>query len=321
MPPKVSDEEFIKILQETGSPKLASKIIGISERAVYMRRNKIMKSHNIDLPSFAAKQESISRLYIPENRRVMEYTLEDGEVFVASDAHYWPGEPSIAHQAFVELIKAHKPACVVMNGDVFDGARVSRHDPLYKHQTPSAKQEIDACRDRLDEIVNASVNSDRFWTFGNHDTRLYRYITAHAPEAEGISGIDIFDYFPNFHTCWRLDINGSTIIKHRWHNGVHATHNNAMKSLLNLSDGSAAFVTGHLHKLCVTPHRGIAGTIWGVDTGTLADPNGDQFAYLEHNPVIWASGFAVLTFKDGKLLPPELCEVVNGVAYFRGKPV
>jgi hypothetical protein len=37
--------------------------------------------------------------------------------------------------------------------------------------------------------------------------------------------------------------------------------------------------------------------------------------------VNWCSGFAVLTFRNGKLLPPELCEVIDGVAYFRGEEV
>jgi hypothetical protein len=39
--------------------------------------------------------------------------------------------------------------------------------------------------------------------------------------------------------------------------------------------------------------------------------------YLEHNPVPWASGFAVLTFRNGVLLPPELVEVIDGEAFFR----
>ena len=73
--------------------------------------------------------------------------------------------------------------------------------------------------------------------------------------------------------------------------------------------------------LKITPVTDLRGRRYGVDTGTLADIYGDQFTYTEMNPVNWASGFAVLTFKDGKLLPPELCEVLDGVAYFRGKPV
>jgi hypothetical protein len=73
--------------------------------------------------------------------------------------------------------------------------------------------------------------------------------------------------------------------------------------------------------LKVSPYSDYNGRRWGVDTGTLAEPYGDQFTYTEMNPVNWASGFAVLTFKDNMLLPPELCEVINGVAYFRGQAV
>ena len=50
----------------------------------------------------------------------------------------------------------------------------------------------------------------------------------------------------------------------------------------------------------------MVSTKWGVDTGTLAEPFGDQFAYAENNPRNWRSGFAVLTIVDGHLLMPEL---------------
>jgi hypothetical protein len=125
---------------------------------------------------------------------------------------------------------------------------------------------------------------------------------------------DLFSYFPGWHTGWRVDINNSVVVKHRWHNGQHATYNNTLKS-------GRSIVTGHLHKLMVTPWTDYNGRRYGVDTGTLAEPGGDQFVYVEENPVNWCSGFAVLTFKNGMLLPPELCEVINGVAYFRGEKV
>jgi hypothetical protein len=58
-----------------------------------------------------------------------------------------------------------------------------------------------------------------------------------------------------------------------------------------------------------------------VDTGTLSNPHGAQFDYAENNPSPHTSGFAVLSFKDGILLPPELVEVINERAYFRGQCV
>ena len=48
----------------------------------------------------------------------------------------------------------------------------------------------------------------------------------------------------------------------------------------------------------------------------------NQFIYAENNPLNWRSGFAVLTFNNGKLMPPELAEVVDedkGLYYFRGQ--
>ena len=71
----------------------------------------------------------------------------------------------------------------------------------------------------------------------------------------------------------------------------------------------------------VTPWADYNGRRWGVDTGTLSDPHGPQFEYGENNPTPHTSGFAVLTFRGGKLLPPELCEVHDGAAYFRGEVV
>lgn len=313
---KVSDEELIKLLQETGSPSAVSKITGLSMRQVYSRRDVIEKKHQVQLPSFAAQQHSITRngVVIPENRRQIDYELRDGVVVCFSDAHYWPGEPTVAHLALIEVCRDLKPQLIVANGDVYDGARISRHEPLYGHNTPTPKQELDAVKERLAEIESVSKGAYRFWTIGNHDVRFWRYMTVNAPEVAECVGTGLWEHFGGWEHGWSMYLNQNTMIKHRWHNGVHATYNNTLKSGVNI-------VTGHLHRLCVTPWADYNGRRYGVDTGTLAEPYGDQFLYTENNPVPWCSGFAVLTYKDGQLLPPELCEVTNDRAYFRGQQV
>jgi predicted phosphodiesterase len=303
---KVSDEDFIAAWQKLGSPMLVSQELGLDIRGVYNRRSNLEKMQGIPLPTRSTKT------LIPDNRRIISHEIQNGSIFIASDCHYWPGEETVAHKAFVKLIKDMKPATVILNGDVFDGAQVSRHPPLMGVVNPTPKQEIEACQDRLSEIANASKNAKKFWTFGNHDTRLFSRLAASSPELTDM--MSLFDYFPGWQTCWRIDVNNELVIKHRWHNGVHATYNNTLKS-------GKSIVTGHLHKLQSVGYADFTGRRWGVDTGTLAEPYGDQFVYTEMNPVNWASGFAVLTIKDGVLLPPELCEVINGVAYFRGKEV
>jgi predicted phosphodiesterase len=313
MKAKVSDDEFIRLFQEHGSPKKVADILGIAEKSVYSRRDRVMRATGISLDSFAAKQTSIGKATIRRNE--IHFEVRGQTILVASDCHYWPGESTVAHKAFIKLCKQMKPAAIVLNGDVFDGARVSRHDPLYRNETPTVRQELEVCQDRLGEIEKASHNSTLFWLYGNHDTRLWRYMRINAPECEGAFGADLFDYFPGWNCGYVMHINNNTVIKHRWHNGIHATYNNVLK-------GGRSIVTGHLHRLQVSAWADYNGRRYGVDTGTLAEPQGEQFAYLEGNPVPWASGFAVLTFdKDGMLLPPELCEVIGETAYFRGKPV
>ena len=311
----ITDEQVIDALKKLGSPKKAAQFLGISERAVYQRRDTIQATTGEFLPSFAAPQHSvIAKTMVPDNRRIITHSIDDGVILVGSDAHYWPGEASIAHQAFVAVAKALKPNAIVLNGDVLDGARISRHDPLYGTNPPTVKQEIEACQERLGEIEKASKNSTLFWTYGNHDIRLWRYIQVNAPELHGMPSMDLFEHFPGWIHGWRVDINDSVVIKHRLASGIHAAYNNAVRS-------GRTMVTGHLHRLCVVPWGDYNGRRWGVDTGCLADPTGDQFAYMEEAPTAGCSGFAVLTFKNGMLLPPELCEVINGVAYFRGKSI
>lgn len=307
---KVSDEQFIATWKRLRSPAQVARELNINIRAVYQRRINLEKKLGVELDTYTADS---GMTIIPENRRVIQHEIQNGHIFIASDCHYWPDQITAAHEAFVRLIKDMKPQTIVLNGDVFDGAQVSRHPPLMGVNTPTPKQEIEACQDRLSEIAAASKNARKFWTFGNHDTRLFSRIAANAPELTDM--VSLFDYFPEWHTCWRIDVNESLVIKHRWHNGIHATFQNVLKS-------GKSIVTGHLHQLKVTPYSDYRDCRrWGVDSGTLAEPYGDQFSYTEMNPVNWCSGFVVLTIKDGMLLPPELCEVLDGVAYFRGKEV
>jgi len=81
-------------------------------------------------------------------------------------------------------------------------------------------------------------------------------------------------------------------------------------------------VCGHTHQLEVKPFGDYRGRRYGVATGMLAEPRSDAFHYLEDAPVNWCQGFAVLSFdSEGRLAPPELCEVVEGRAFFRGQIV
>jgi hypothetical protein len=254
----------------------------------------------------------------PNNSARKELGIENGVVLVFSDAHFWPNIHTTAYKGLLWAIKEFQPKAVIANGDVFDGASISRYPRHGFDSTPSVIQELKACEIALGEIEDtakkARSNVKLVWTLGNHDARFENRLAANAPQYEFVRGFTLKDHFPTWEPCWSCWPTENVAVKHRWKGGVHATHNNTVNA-------GVTIVTGHLHSLKVTPFADYNGNRFGVDTGTLAEPGGPQFMnYLEDSPTNWRSGFAVLTFHGGKLLWPELVHKWNeNQVEFRGK--
>ena len=309
---KATDAEFIEIWRKLGSPVAVARETGITARAVLSRRRDIEQRYDIVLDAWndsspvGIKSRGYGRLTLD---------VDDGAVVVFSDAHYHPGDVTTAHRALLRFLKEHKGVkAVVANGDLFDGASAGRWGRIGWEQRPTVAQELQACQARLLEIERAAKGKRRIWLVGNHDMRFETNLAANAAAFEGVPGFRLTDHFPSWTFGLSLWINDVCVVKHRWKGGLHATHNNAVLS-------GKSMVTGHLHSAKVTPYTDYAGTRWGVDTGTLADPDSEKFeAYTEDGPKNWRSGFAVLTFHEGELLQPELVLVRGeGKAEFRGK--
>jgi len=303
--PPVSDERFIEVWKQTnGSPTQVAEILGYSSQEnVSHRRQFIEKKLGIVLASSAPHSERNTAKRKANARRI-EIELKDAIILIGSDAHVWPGPLTTAQRAFIHLAKKLKPDVVVMNGDVFDGAKISRHPAgIWEQQgRPNVQQELEACQTFLEAVYKATGGARHLWTWGNHDARFEYRLAALVPEYEGVPGLALKDHFPEWTFCMAVFVNDSLVIKHRLANGVHAAHNNAVKS-------GRSMVTGHLHSPKVWPWTDYNGTRYGVDCGTLADPESKQFDYAEEGPSNHRAGFAVVTLRDGKLLMPEICQV------------
>ena len=175
MPPiKVNDEDFLAAWARCKSPREVAKATGLTVRSVLGRRQRMqsrgvpmasLKKH--DQPTGNNPQRAVrDRLdELAEKRhthmeRDMDATLRDGVAIVFSDAHYWPGEPSTAHKALLELCRRLKPKMVVANGDVFDGARVSRHPRIGWEKSPTVKEEVEVVCLRMREIERAAPQAE-----------------------------------------------------------------------------------------------------------------------------------------------------------------
>jgi metallophosphoesterase superfamily enzyme len=299
-----SDGQIISVIENSESMAEASRQLGINVSALYKRRKRIESKVKEPLKGPNDNHQMKTRLEATTHPKAQNLGILNGTVIVFSDAHFWPGIHTTAYRGLLWAIKELQPKAVIANGDIFDGAGISRHPRIGWAKAPTVMQELKACTLAMGEIEEAAKkarhNVKLIWPLGNHDARFETFLAANAPQYEHVKGFSLRDHFPDWEPCWSVWLNDSTVVKHRFKGGIHATHNNTMWSGKNI-------ITGHLHSLKVTPFTDYNGVRYGIDTGTLAEPYGPQFEdYTEQGPLNWRSGFAVLTFSNGKLLLPEL---------------
>jgi hypothetical protein len=290
-----TDEEFIALFDALGATKTA-KILKVQEHNVYKRRRRLEALFGpISAPSRP-------RPTVP-GRHALE--IKNGSVLIGSDFHIWPGQPSTCLRAFKKFVADIKPAAVILNGDVMDFPRISRH-PQNWESAPDPQEEIEAAQDHLNDIVQACKRgTHKLWTLGNHDARFELMIASAAPQYRGVRGVHLSDHFGCWQKAMSCFINegidgGATMVKHRLKGGQGATRANALNA-------GVSVVTGHLHCQNVRPLSDYRSfDRYGVDTGCVADKEHKAFGYTEDAPLDWRSGFALLTYRDGKLLYPEL---------------
>jgi hypothetical protein len=124
--PTIPEAEFVKLFKQLGAHGLARKL-KINVRSVYFRRQGIERRLGeilkppLETQIYAAERHGLKKEY-PHRA---ELNIQAGHVIIGSDFHYWPGEPSTCHRAFVQFIKKLKPQAVIANGDVMDAASIS----------------------------------------------------------------------------------------------------------------------------------------------------------------------------------------------------
>ena len=305
----LSDETLIEthkmLLSSNNNIHDTARALKISPANIYHRIKKFQERFPNGLPenNVGAQQWTYPRMthiHAPSTKWI-----------IGSDLHVWQGEPPQIFKAFVKVATRLKVDGIILNGDVIDGARVSRHAVPLRSKSPKISCEIDTAKQWLKLLPNTKY---KCWAMGNHDIRLDNYIAANASELDDYI-ISLQEHFPDWEMAYAFEINQTTEIRHRFRSGIHAAWNNALHAGINI-------LTGHTHQLSVTAQRDRRGSRYGIETGMLTDPNGPQFEYTEGAPSRAQQGFAVISFdEDGNMFPPELCEMVRGRPIFRGDPV
>ncbi|MFZ9616606.1 MAG: metallophosphoesterase, partial [Fluviibacter sp.] len=306
MKAKVTDEQFIEIWNKHHSPSKVAHELGISVSNIHARRSRLVaKGHKLVTFDPLQRKTPFSPDDAPavhfEKRRQLD--VKNGHVIIFSDPHFYPDHNTVAQDALIKLIKELKPKAVLCGGDALDGTQIGRHDPTRGwHQPVSLEEQLACVCESMTAIKKAAKGAITYMTLGNHDARLSRYLAVNAPHMEGLPGTRLEDYIPSWPLSWTLEINGNTIVRHRHLGGM--LHMQAQKA-------GCHYVHGHLHKLGCMAMPQYHDFKFSIDCGSLSDPSSDAFDYTEDG-VPHVQGFAILTYKDGKLLWPEFCYVMGG---------
>jgi hypothetical protein len=318
---KISDEDFIAAWDRClGVPSEIATFLALSKQNVHARRSKLATKGVVLQTIDPRGRRTAHSGAVPQFERRRLFDVADGSVIVFSDPHWLPDHSTAAHDALEVVVRKIKPVGIVCGGDAADGDTISRYDPTRGHHKRfTVREEMDCVKehfDSLDRVIDRwCPTAWRAWTLGNHDVRLSRYIATKAPELLDMPHTRLEDWVPRWPLSWTVELNsngpGMTVVRHR--NQAGMLHLQGQKA-------GCHYVHGHLHKLNVHTLATFAGKRYSVDTGSLADPTSKGFDYTEGGPD-HAQGFAVLTFRNGRLLLPEICFVDDGVAYFRGTEV
>ena len=233
----------------------------------------------------------------------IEKTYKNAKIYVASDIHF-PFQDDKAVNRFVTECFLNQPNVIILNGDLLDFYKLSRFSKDPEGRNP--REEIEMCREFLKDIRESCPNADIYYTIGNHETRLEKYVLDKAPEiaclVDNVFQIVKTDDY-NIIGCSSLLINDNFMFKH----GTRLGNKSGLSAIKELEAHYLSGATGHTHRLAkFTTRKSGKRFVW-FETGCLCDLDPEYMVSPD-----WQQGFVKLVFKDGKLKHSNITEIENG---------
>lgn len=239
-----------------------------------------------------------------KDNRIKSYNvkLKDGKVFVASDLHF-PYQDNKAIECFLKEVESKKPDMVVLNGDLLDFYRLSRFTKDPSGKDPA--EEIEMCREflhRLRSITDVPI----YYTIGNHETRLEKYILDQAPMIACLMD-NVFQVIKTEDIgvigCSRFTINDNFVFEH----GTRLGSKTGLSAIKELEAHYLSGATGHTHRLARYSTRKSGKRFIWLETGCLCDLSPEYMIDAD-----WEQGFGIIEFKSGRLKNATVVSIENG---------
>lgn len=231
----------------------------------------------------------------------VELRVKDKTIFVASDIHF-PFQDNYAVSTFLESCFINQPEIIVLNGDLMDFYKLSRFSKDPKGRDP--EEEIDMCRDFLKALRDRCPKAEIYYTIGNHETRLTKYILDNAPYIVGLVE-NVFDLLKvsefSVIGCSSLLVNDTFMFKH----GTRLGNKSGLSAMKELEAHYLSGATGHTHRLAkFTTRKSGKRFVW-FETGCLCTLDPEYMVQPD-----WQQGYASITFDNkGKLKESHIVEI------------
>ena len=107
------------------------------------------------------------------------YLINQSRTLIISDLHF-PYQDNEAIKIAINYGKEKQVNCILLNGDVFDFASISRHEKSWRQR--QVHQEFEAVRIFLNSLRQHFPKAKIVFKYGNHDERYEKFLFLKAPE-------------------------------------------------------------------------------------------------------------------------------------------
>lgn len=217
---------------------------------------------------------------MPDGRTECFATLKlEGKTAVLCDIHFGVHDRQ-ALIAAIQYAKSERVQNIVLNGDVIDGGRISRHPKT--PDMPKFLEELEICKPFLKGLRADFPNARIIFKAGNHEDRLEAYLMQNAQELAGLVdwnkllgldeiGIEFADTTQFMKVANTYIIHGHEV---KVGGGVNPARSLLLKSFENA-------VMGHVHKTSFAHGRGLSGEY--IKTYTVGCLCKTRQGYMPHS--------------------------------------
>jgi predicted phosphodiesterase len=176
------------------------------------------------------------------------FEVKYSKILIISDLHF-PYQDNKAIELALKYGEKNKMDCILINGDLFDFATISRHEKDWRHR--SLVDEIDAVKEFFEYLQHRFPNVKIVFKEGNHDERFDKWLFHKSPEFFNVSGLTLKDVLKLTekgidYVCDRLPVKiGKLLVLHGHElnggGGVNPARATFTKTIANV-------VIGHCHR-------------------------------------------------------------------------